>query len=156
MEFIKACQDRKWSQDTNTPHRSGTNRIAERAVRRARAGTATATVQSGRPDEWWDCATECCCYLRNVHDKLADDMVAEQRVTRNRQAKSLRSEPISWRRRRAWRPWLASVAASENSCEHVTADQEVWRKSWSLWLMPPRSVDQRLEPLKDTCVHCSR
>ena len=76
MEFIKACQDLKWSQDTNALHRSETSRIVERAVRRARAGTATAMVQSGRPDEWWDCATECCCYLRKVHDKMADGTTA--------------------------------------------------------------------------------
>ena len=33
-------------------------------------------VQSGLPDEWWDCATECYCHLRNVHDKMADDKTA--------------------------------------------------------------------------------
>ena len=31
--FIKACQDRQWTQDTNPPHRSKTNGIAERAIR---------------------------------------------------------------------------------------------------------------------------
>ena len=36
--------------DTNTPHRSGTNGIADRAVRRVE-GRATVSVQSGPPDE---------------------------------------------------------------------------------------------------------
>ena len=26
----------------------------------------------GLPEEWWDCAMECYCFLRNVHDKMAD------------------------------------------------------------------------------------
>ena len=33
--------------------------------------TATATVQSGFPEQWWACALECYCYLRNVHDHMA-------------------------------------------------------------------------------------
>ena len=36
--------------DTNTPHRSGTNGIADRAVRRVE-GRATVSAQSGSPDE---------------------------------------------------------------------------------------------------------
>ena len=38
---------------------TGTNGIAERAVRRVKEGTATAIVQSGLRDDWWDCAMEC-------------------------------------------------------------------------------------------------
>ena len=30
-------------------------------------------VHSDQPEEWWDCAMECSCYLRNVHDKMAHD-----------------------------------------------------------------------------------
>ena len=29
-------------------------------------------VQSGVPDQWWDCVMKCYCYLRTVHDKMAD------------------------------------------------------------------------------------
>ena len=34
MEFGKACEDLSWNHCTSTPHRSETNGIAERAVRR--------------------------------------------------------------------------------------------------------------------------
>ena len=33
-------------------------------------------LQSGPPEEWWDCATECYGFLRNVHDKMADGKTA--------------------------------------------------------------------------------
>ena len=33
-------------------------------------------VQSGRPEEWWDCALECECYFENVYDKMADGKTA--------------------------------------------------------------------------------
>ena len=36
LEFGKACEDLSWNHCTSTPHRSETNRIAERAVRRAK------------------------------------------------------------------------------------------------------------------------
>ena len=54
-----------------TPHRSETNGVAEKDVRRVKEGTAIALGQSGPPEEWWDCAMECDYYLRNVHDKMA-------------------------------------------------------------------------------------
>ena len=83
-EFIEARQDLQWNQDTSTPHRSETNGVAERAVRRVKEGKAIALVHSGLPEEWWDRAMECCCYLRNVHDKMADGKTAfEQRDGRN-------------------------------------------------------------------------
>ena len=74
QEHSEACQDSQWNHDTSTPHRSETNGVAERAVRRVKEGTAVAVVQSGPPEEWWDCAMEYCCYLRNVHDKMSDDL----------------------------------------------------------------------------------
>ena len=36
LEFGKACEDLSWNQCTSTPHRSVTDGIAERAVRRAK------------------------------------------------------------------------------------------------------------------------
>ena len=36
LEFGKACEDLSWNHCTSTPHRSGTNGIAERAVRRVK------------------------------------------------------------------------------------------------------------------------
>ena len=55
-----------------SPHRSRTNGTAERAVRRLQEATATAMVQCGLPDQWWDRAKECCCCLRNAYNKMAD------------------------------------------------------------------------------------
>ena len=43
---------------------------------RVNEGTAIALVQSGLPKEWWDSVMECCCYLRNVHDKMTDGKTA--------------------------------------------------------------------------------
>ena len=40
LEFGKACEDISWNHCTSTPHRSETNVIAERAVRRIKAGTS--------------------------------------------------------------------------------------------------------------------
>ena len=57
-------------------HRSETNGVAERAVRRVNQGTTVALVQSGLPEEWWDCAMECYRHLRNVHEKMADGKTA--------------------------------------------------------------------------------
>ena len=61
-EFIKACQDLQWTHDPKTPHRSETTGIAGRSAFRVRESTATAMVESDRPEEWWDCEME--CYLR--------------------------------------------------------------------------------------------
>ena len=48
LEFGKACEDLSWNHCTSTPHRSETNGIAERAVRRVKD------------------------YLRNIQDLLSD------------------------------------------------------------------------------------
>ena len=40
LEFGKACEDLSWNHCTSTPHRSETNGIAERAVRRVKEGTS--------------------------------------------------------------------------------------------------------------------
>ena len=40
LEFGKACEDLSWNHCTSTPHRSETNGIAERAVRRVKEGKA--------------------------------------------------------------------------------------------------------------------
>ena len=47
LEFRKACEDLSWSHCTSTPHRSETNGIAERAVRRVKEGTSAVFLQSG-------------------------------------------------------------------------------------------------------------
>ena len=47
LEFGKACEDLSWNHCTSTPHRSETNGIDERAVRRVKEGTSAALLQSG-------------------------------------------------------------------------------------------------------------
>ena len=45
LEFGLSCEDSSWNHCTSTPHRSETNGIAERAVRRIKEGTSA--VRSG-------------------------------------------------------------------------------------------------------------
>ena len=47
LEFGKYCEDLSWNLRTSTPHRSETNGIAERAVRRIKEGTSAVLLQSG-------------------------------------------------------------------------------------------------------------
>ena len=47
LEFGKACEDLSWNHCTSTLHRSETNGIAERVVRRVKEGTAAVLLQSG-------------------------------------------------------------------------------------------------------------
>ena len=53
-------------------HRSETNGIAKRAVRRIKEGTSAVLLQSGLDENWWADSMECYCYLRNIQDLLAD------------------------------------------------------------------------------------
>ena len=52
LEFGKACEDLSWNHCTSTPHRSETNGIAERAVRRVKEGTSAVLLQSGQNENW--------------------------------------------------------------------------------------------------------
>ena len=52
LEFGKACQDLSWTHCTSAPHRSETNGIAERAVRRVNEGTSAELLQSGLDEKW--------------------------------------------------------------------------------------------------------
>ena len=45
LEFGKACEDLSLNHCTSTPHRSETNGIAERAVRRVKDGTSAVLLQ---------------------------------------------------------------------------------------------------------------
>ena len=47
LEFGKASEDLSWNHCTSTPHRSETNGIAERAVRRVKEETSALLLQSG-------------------------------------------------------------------------------------------------------------
>ena len=59
MEFGKACEDLSWNHCTSTPHRSETNGIVERAVRRVKDGTSAVLLQSGLNESWWADSMEC-------------------------------------------------------------------------------------------------
>ena len=79
LEFGKACEDLSWNQCTSTPHRSETNGIAERAVRRVQEGTSAVLLQSGLNESWWADSMECYTYLRNVTDLLSDGKTPYER-----------------------------------------------------------------------------
>ena len=80
LEFFgKACEDLSWNHCTSTPHRSETNGIAERAVRRVKEGTSVVLLQSGLNESWWADSMECFPYLRNVTDLLFDGKTPYER-----------------------------------------------------------------------------
>ena len=56
-----------------TPHKLETSGIAERAVRRIKAGTSAVLLQSGLDEKWSADSMECYCYLRNIQDLLSDE-----------------------------------------------------------------------------------
>ena len=72
LELSTACEDLSWNHCTSTPHRSETNGIAERAVRRLKEGTSAVLLQSGLNENWWADSMEYKTYLRNVTDLLSD------------------------------------------------------------------------------------
>ena len=79
LEFGKACEDLSWNHCTSTPHRSETNGIAEKAVRRVKEGTSAVLLQSGLNESWWADSMECYTYLRNVTDLLSDGKTPYER-----------------------------------------------------------------------------
>ena len=79
LEVGKACQDFSWNHCTSTPHRSETNGIVERAVRRNKEGTSAVLLQSGLDENWWADSMECYCYLRNIQDLLSDGKTPYER-----------------------------------------------------------------------------
>ena len=79
LEFGKACEDLSWNHCTSAPHRSETNGIAERAVRRVKEGTSAVLLQSGLDENWWADSMECHTYLRNIQDLLSDGKTPYER-----------------------------------------------------------------------------
>ena len=79
LESGKVCEDLSWNHCTSTPHRSETNGIAERAVRRVKEGTSAVLLQSGLNESWWADSMECHTYLRNVTDFLSDGKTPYER-----------------------------------------------------------------------------
>ena len=68
-EFGKSCEELFWNHCMSTPHRSETNGIAERAVRRGKEGTSAVLLQSCLGNEWWADSVECFCFLRNIQSR---------------------------------------------------------------------------------------
>ena len=62
-----------------TPHRSETNGIAERAVRRVKEGTSAVLLQSGLNKERWADSMDYYTYLRNIQDLLSDWKIQNER-----------------------------------------------------------------------------
>ena len=79
LEFGKVCEEFSWNYCSSTPHRSKTNGIAERAVRRVKEGTSAVLLQSGLNENWWTDSMECNTYLRNVQDLLSDGKTPYER-----------------------------------------------------------------------------
>ena len=79
LEFGKVCEDLSWNHCTSTPHRSETNGIAERAVRRVKEGTSAVLLQSGLNESWWTDSIECYTFLRDVTDLLSDGKTPNER-----------------------------------------------------------------------------
>ena len=79
IEFGKSCEDLSWNHCRSTPHRSETNAIAERAVRKIKEGTSAVWLQSGLDEKWLADYMECSCYLRNSQDLLSDEKTPHER-----------------------------------------------------------------------------
>ena len=79
LEFGKACEDLSWSDCTSTPHRSETNGIAERAVRRVKEGTSAVLLQSSLNENGLADSMKCCCHLRKIQDLLSDGKTSYER-----------------------------------------------------------------------------
>ena len=78
-EFGKSCEELSWNHCTSTPHRSQTNGIAERAVRRIEEGTSVVLLQAGLDEKWSADSMECYCYLRHIKDLLSDGKTPYER-----------------------------------------------------------------------------
>ena len=79
LEFGKSCEELSLNHCTSTPHRSETNGIAERAVRRVKDETSAVLLQSGLGNEWWAESMECYCYLRNIQHLQSDGKTPYER-----------------------------------------------------------------------------
>ena len=100
----KAKSALNWTHDTNTPHHSETHGVLERAVRRAKEGTAATSVQSGLPDEWWD---------RDRQESRQQDTVQKKNTKQNSAWLQYRSEQASRKSRRMRK---IRIISSERCC----------------------------------------
>ena len=122
MEFGKACEDLSWNHCTSTPHRSETNNIAERAVRRVKEGTSAVLLQSGLNESWWADVMECYTYLRNVTDLLSDGKTPYER----RFGQPFKGPII---------PFGSLVEYHPFYCEGPVKNPSIWKESLT-WIIP--------------------
>ena len=122
LEFGKACEDHSWNHCTSTPHRSETNGIAERAVRRVKEGTSAVLLQSGLDENWWADSMECHTYLRNVQDLLSD---GKTQPCKTFWATFLRTDYSIW-----FIGWVSS-----KNCEGPVKNPSIWKESIT-WIVP--------------------
>ena len=123
LEFGKACHDLSWNHCTSTPHRSETNGIAERAVRRVKEGTSAVLLQSGLNENWWADSMECETYLRIVTDLLSDGKTPYER----RFGQPFRGPMI---------PFGSSVEyLLPYFCEGPVKNPSIWKESLT-WIVP--------------------
>ena len=80
LEPDRNTEDLSWNHCTSTPHRSDTNGIAERVVRRVKEGTSAVLLQSDLNESWLADSMECYTYLRNVTDLLSDGRTPYERL----------------------------------------------------------------------------
>ena len=122
LEFGKACEDLSWNHCTSTPHRSETNGIAERAVRRVKEGTSAVLLQSGLNESWWADSMECYTYLRNVTDLLSDGKTPYER----RFGQPFKGPII---------PFGSLVEYHPINCEGSVKNPSIWKESLT-WIVP--------------------
>ena len=122
LDFGKACEDLSWNHCTSTPHRSETNGIAERAVRRVKEGTSAVLSQSGLDENWWADSMECYTYLRNILDFLSDGKTPYER----RFGKPLKGPII---------PFGSLVEYHPILCERSVKNPSIWKESLT-WIVP--------------------
>ena len=79
LEMCNSCENLSWNHCTSTPHRSETNGIAERAVRRINEGTSAVLLQSGLDEEMVGGFHGVLIHLRNIQDLLTDGKTPYER-----------------------------------------------------------------------------
>ena len=141
LEFGKAGEDLSWSHCTSTPHRSETNWIAERAVRRVKEGTSAVLLQSGLNVKRWADSMECCTYLRNVTDLLSDGKTPYER----RFGQPFKGPII---------PFGSLVVLLRKNCEGSVSNPSIWKESLT-WVVPRIRFVRggNLEGWRTGCIH---
>ena len=123
LELGKACGDLSWNHCTSTPHRSETNGIAERAVRRVKEGTSAVLLQSGLDEKWWADSMECCTYLRNIEDLLSDGKTPYERRFGQPSKGTDYSIVVHW------------LSITLYFCERPVKNPSIWKESIT-WIVP--------------------